>query len=136
MIYFFNAVSKNGPTGERTALYYILHMDGKSPNPVWCRERVLRQRFCSSATLVVEGLAAPLIMSPIGVTWCRRVAVVSLIGLHIGIALWMNVGLFSWACLRLSPLTEPAGLRIGHHPPRTAQRAPLSIQLREQVVFR
>ena len=137
VIYFFNTVSKNGPTWrDGTALYYILHMDRQITEfAVWCRERV-PLRLNGSAhlrDLGGGGLAAPLIMSPIGVTWCRRVAVVSLIGLHIGIALWMNVGLFSWAMICAYPLLlSRQDFELGTTLLGRLKGAPLSIQLRER----
>lgn len=46
-------------------------------------------------TLLVEGALPLLILSPWGRPWTRRLALVSILGLHTGMALMSNLGLFS-----------------------------------------
>lgn len=107
-IYFFNTVSKSGPTWrDGTALFYVLHMDRQITEfAVWSRANLPYGLtvLLTWGTLLIEGSASALILSPIWVTWCRRLAVVLLTGLHLGIAAWMNVGLFSWAMICAYPL--------------------------------
>ena len=105
-IYFFNAAHKTGATwAEGSAVHYTLWLDRvATPFAVWLRE-VLPASGSQLLTLGVRGTEALLpilILSPIFVRWAERAALVGVFGLHIGIALCMNVGLFSASMVVLS----------------------------------
>jgi predicted DCC family thiol-disulfide oxidoreductase YuxK len=106
-IYFLNAVHKDGATWrEGTALAYALEQD-RMVTWLGARARDLPfgvTRLLSWGARAVEWLAPALILSPVAVTACRRVAIVALSMLHLGIAALIDVGLFSWVMLACLPL--------------------------------
>jgi vitamin K-dependent gamma-carboxylase-like protein len=107
IIYFLNAVQKDGATWrEGTALAYILEQDRMVTwLGAWARDLPFGvTRLLTWGALAVETLAPALILSPVAVTACRRIAIVALSGLHLGIAALMDVGLFSWVMLACLPL--------------------------------
>ena len=107
IIYFLNAVQKDGATWrEGTALAYILEQDRTVTwLGAWARDLPFGvTRLLTWGALAVETLAPALILSPVAVTACRRIAIAALSGLHLGIAALMDVGLFSWVMLACLPL--------------------------------
>ncbi|MFN3202051.1 MAG: HTTM domain-containing protein [Bradymonadia bacterium] len=100
VIYFFNTIHKTGDTWMKgEAVYWLLHQDRILTDfgfwfRGWAPMSVLWAM--SWGTLIVEGLAPILIWSPFAVVWCRRVLVVSLIGLHLSIAAVTDLSLFSY----------------------------------------
>ncbi|MEE2643484.1 MAG: DCC1-like thiol-disulfide oxidoreductase family protein [Myxococcota bacterium] len=99
-IYFFNTVHKHGATwADGEAIYYMLAQD-RIINPIGLIAREWTPLWVWSlltyGTLVVEGIAPLLILSPLWVPQARLVAFVTLVGLHLGIAFLTNLGLFSW----------------------------------------
>lgn len=99
VIYFFNTVHKDGPTWlEGTAIAYVLEQDRMVTGlGLWVREHVplAVTRALTWLTLVIEGAAPMLLLSPVWTTAARRVAVFLLCGLHGSIWLLADVGLFS-----------------------------------------
>ncbi|MDH5675642.1 MAG: DCC1-like thiol-disulfide oxidoreductase family protein [Myxococcales bacterium] len=99
VIYYFNTVQKDGLTwrsGE--AIYYLLQQERLLDyGGLWARHHVslMSTKVLSYATLVVEGLLPLLILSPLGKPWTRRIAVVFIWGLHLGIEVTGNFGIFS-----------------------------------------
>ncbi|MBV71424.1 MAG: hypothetical protein CMH52_08735 [Myxococcales bacterium] len=99
VIYFFNTVHKGGNTwADGTSIAYCLEQDrivtgiglwAKASWPLWISQ------ILTWGTLVVEGIAPLLLLTPFKVLWARRVAIVLLVGLHMGIWLLTDVGLFS-----------------------------------------
>ncbi len=108
VIYFFNAVHKSGSIWrDGGAIHYVLHQDRiVTTLGLWLREHLpgFLSPLFSEATLVVEYAAPFLLLAPVFTVWARRLAIVSLVGLHVGIALLMNVGLFSSAMICFYPL--------------------------------
>jgi len=107
VIYFLNAVQKDGATWrEGTALAYILEQDRTVTwLGVWARDLPFGvTRLLTWGAQAIEALAPALILSPIAVTACRRIAIVALSALHVGIAALIDVGLFSWVMLACLPL--------------------------------
>ena len=98
-IYFLNALHKDGVTWrEGTAIHYVIWLDSMStPLGVWFRSilTVDASRVLTWGTLVMEAAIAPLILSPIGKPWTRRLAILFIVALHVGIATLVNVGLFT-----------------------------------------
>jgi predicted DCC family thiol-disulfide oxidoreductase YuxK len=100
VIYFFNTVHKHGDTwADATALAWVLEQDRiVRPFGRWIQEALPLgvTQFLSWATLVVEGAAPLLILSPFFTSLTRRIAFISLAILHLGIFATVDVGLFSW----------------------------------------
>jgi predicted DCC family thiol-disulfide oxidoreductase YuxK len=108
VIYWFNFVHKSGRTWhDGTAIHYVLWQERIITTfGLWAREHApfAVWKVLTRATLVVECAAPILILSPFLKDWTRAAAIVALSGLHIGIALLVNVGVFSWAMVAYYPL--------------------------------
>jgi hypothetical protein len=99
VIYFFNTVHKTGATWrDGTAVYWLVHQErivtllgywARQTLPLWVFQAL------TYLTLVIEGALPFLLLSPWGRPWTRRLAFVSIIGLHTGMALLSNLALFS-----------------------------------------
>ena len=99
VIYWLNYLHKSGPTWRAgSAVHYVLWQERIV---TWVGLQVREHapyaltRFLSEATLVIECAAAFLVLIPIFWRWTRFVAALLLVGLHGGIALLVNLGLFS-----------------------------------------
>jgi hypothetical protein len=102
LIYLFTAIAKHGSTWKSgTALYYALNLDHIArplgqwlvTQPSWLIKTL------TWGTLVLEFAALPLILLPFGQPWLRRAAIVSLTGLHLGIALTTTLAMFPAAMI-------------------------------------
>jgi hypothetical protein len=106
VIYFFNAVHKDGDSWrEGTAIHYTLWLDRVvTPLAVWYRGLLAPagSRLLTYATLATEWSLPVLILSPWGAPWARRAALGFIVGLHGGIALVLNIGIFSGAMIAFS----------------------------------
>lgn len=99
VIYFFNTVHKSGGAWkDGSVVHWVLYQD----RIVTWLGSVLREGLpaplsliFTKATLFAEGAAAVLILSPLGRVQLRRIAIVALPAMHIGFALFLNVGLFT-----------------------------------------
>jgi predicted DCC family thiol-disulfide oxidoreductase YuxK len=99
LIYFFNTVHKSGPTWkDGSALAWVYEQDRiatslalflKDSAPLWLSKAL------TWGTLVIEGTAPILLLSPLFTTWSRRITLSLLTSLHLGIYLVTDVGLFS-----------------------------------------
>jgi len=108
VIYWFNFVHKTGPTWKSgAAVHYVLWQERiVTPLGLWIRTHLPYSftRSLTRQTMVVEAAAPFLILTPIFWRWTRPLAAVVLSGLHIGIALLVNLGIFSGAMLAYFPL--------------------------------
>jgi len=99
VIYLFNAVHKTGQTWrDGTAVYWLVHQERIVTGfGVWLREHLSLPAFqlFTYSTLVIEWALPWLILSAWGKPWTRRAAIFGVFGLHGGIALLSNLGLFS-----------------------------------------
>lgn len=99
VIYVFNAAHKNGPAWQDgSVVHWVLHQD----RIVTSLGYALRESFPLSlskaftyATLAAEWLAPIALLTPFGTLWARRTAMLAMPLMHIGFALFLNVGLFS-----------------------------------------
>lgn len=99
VIYFFNTVHKNGSAWrDGSVVHWVLYQD----RIVTWLGALLREdfppllsRLFTRATLFAEGAAAVLILSPFHRVTLRRIAMVALPAMHVGFAIFLNVGLFS-----------------------------------------
>ena len=108
LIYTFNVVHKQGLTWrEGSAVYYVLHLDRLATwFAVWLRGwiPVGLARALTWGTMVIEGALPLLLVSPVAVKWCRRLAVVLVILLHGGFAACMNLGNFVPGMIAYTPI--------------------------------
>lgn len=99
VIYFFNAVHKSGESWRAgTVVHYVLHQDRivtwlgaalRDSMPLWLG------KFLAWASLATEAMAPVLILTPVATVGARRIAMLALPSMHLGFALFMNVGFFS-----------------------------------------
>ena len=105
-IYFFSFWFKKGPTWhDGTAFHYILWQNRvATPLAVWLRtnEPAWLSPALTRGTLVIEGVAPLLVLSPVWRTPLRSVLVAATFALHLSIAATMRLGVFSWAMLVLN----------------------------------
>jgi predicted DCC family thiol-disulfide oxidoreductase YuxK len=113
VIYWFNYIHKSGQTWQDgTAIHYVLWQERIVTHlGLWARETLPDAVWfgLSKGTLVVECAAPFLIMSPVLRDWTRGIAIVLLAGLHTGIALVVNVGVFSGSMMAYYPLLITEG---------------------------
>lgn len=107
-VYLFNASAKSGPAWrDGSAVHYALHLDKFATWPgVWMREHLPMQaiRWLTWSTLATEWIACVLIITPVFVREARAIAVCVLPVLHLGFALGLNLGGFSFAMMSFYPL--------------------------------
>jgi predicted DCC family thiol-disulfide oxidoreductase YuxK len=98
LIYGFNALHKGGSTWrEGTSLYYVLHQARMvTAFGLFCRTHLptIVLSLLTWGTLVIEGGAALLLMSPVQQRAARWIAIALVTMLHIGIALLTNLQQF------------------------------------------
>jgi predicted DCC family thiol-disulfide oxidoreductase YuxK len=103
LVYGFNYVHKSGPTWQTgTAVYYVLHQERIVTSlGVWLREHLplSGMKGLTFGTLVIEATAPILVLSPIGWRWTRPLSGLLLASMHLGIALLINLGIFSAAMM-------------------------------------
>ncbi|HET8937958.1 MAG TPA: HTTM domain-containing protein [Polyangiales bacterium] len=131
LIYFFNAVSKQGDAWQNgEAVHYALHLDKfVTPLGVWMREQLPPEliRTMTWSVLATEWLGFALIVTPVFSQRARSIAIVIMPLLHISFALGLDLGLFSAAMISFYPLLITrahwemlARWRGVHTPPRAA----------------
>lgn len=102
-IYFFNAASKVGDAWTSgMAVHYALHQDKfVTPLGVWMREQLSTGtlELLTWATLAVEWAGFALLVTPVFARQARLIAVLILPLLHLGFALGLHLGTFSWAMM-------------------------------------
>lgn len=107
-IYAFNFAHKSGVTWKTgTAIHYTLFQERiVTWLGVWTREHVpfAATRALTYGTLAIEGSAPILILTPFFWRQTRALAIVLLTALHTGIALMVNLGVFSAAMIAYYPL--------------------------------
>ena len=100
VIYYFNVVHKSGVTWrDGSAVHYALHQDRLV---TWLGWRLREQltpalsQVMTYAALAVEAVVPVLVLNPFGWRVTRRLAAFFAVGLHLGFAALMNLGLFSF----------------------------------------
>ena len=105
--YIFNAVHKGGQTWRSgTAVHYVMHQDRMcTPLAVWIRPYMTMwmSRIMSWGALATEAILPVMLLAPVQKVSARRVAIVCIIGLHVGFQLFINLGLFSFAMIGYTP---------------------------------
>jgi len=126
--YIFNAVHKGGPTWrEGTAVHYVMHQDRMCTwLAVWIRPHMTLwlSRLMSWSALATEAILPIMLLSPVQKTPARRVAILGIIGLHLGFQLFINLGVFSFAMIGYTPflLTGPDWEAFARFAQRRKQR--------------
>jgi Vitamin K-dependent gamma-carboxylase len=107
LIYFFNAIHKGGRNWmEGTAVHYVFHLDRLVTTlGVWMRDKLSlwQIKALTYGALGIEWSLPYLLLSPLAVRWSRRIAILFVIQLHIGFALFMNLGNFVPAMISYTP---------------------------------
>jgi predicted DCC family thiol-disulfide oxidoreductase YuxK len=105
--YLFNALHKGGPTWRAgSAVAYVIHQDRMVTwLSVWLRPYMTLwlSRILSWGALVTEAVLPALLLLPWRLRWTRRIAIVCVIGLHVGFQLFINLGVFSWTMIGYTP---------------------------------
>jgi hypothetical protein len=103
VIYYFNTVQKDGPAWRTgVSVHYVLWADRLvQPLGVWVRGWVplALVRVLTIGTLVMEASITLLLVSPIWIRACRRVAGLMIIALHCGFQTVGHFGMFSFAMM-------------------------------------
>lgn len=94
-IYWFAVALKTGTDwSDGSAVYYTLSIDQlATPAAHWLLQKPAWMQFLTHFTVWVEIIAPLLLWLP---GWPRLLGIVSLASLHLGFALFMNLGLFPW----------------------------------------
>jgi predicted DCC family thiol-disulfide oxidoreductase YuxK len=107
-IYWFNYKAKSGATWRSgTAVHYVLQQERiVTALGVWLRQHLsfATSKLLTQATLGIEAVSPVLILTPIFWRQARALAILALTGLHVGFALLINLGIFSWAMIAYYPL--------------------------------
>jgi predicted DCC family thiol-disulfide oxidoreductase YuxK len=105
--YIFNAAHKGGQTWRQgTAVHYVMHQDRMCTwLAVWMRPHMTLwlSRIMSWSALATEAILPVMLLAPVQKVSARRVAIVCIIGLHLGFQLFINLGLFSFAMIGYTP---------------------------------
>jgi hypothetical protein len=115
VIYFFNAVQKSGEAWrEGSAVHFALWWDQLvTVGGLWMRELLPYPvtQFLTYGTLVMEGAAVVLLLSPLWPRQCRLLAIALLPALHLGFNLALSLGIFSLAMISFYALLPSAADR-------------------------
>ncbi len=98
-MYWFTAALKTGADWREdgSALFYALGAEQlTTPFGEWAQQFPSVLQVLTFAALGVEVIAPILLFSPIWTTASRMIAILSLMGMHLGILLTMNIGIFPW----------------------------------------
>lgn len=100
-VYWFTAILKLSPAWlEGTAVKTALELDFNTrPIAAWFAEQTSLTFVMTYLTLFVEGCMPFVALSPWYNTFCRWVAIVTMVGLHLGIAILMCIGIFPFASM-------------------------------------
>jgi hypothetical protein len=110
-VYLLNALQKSGPMWlDGSLLHYVLQIDPIVTRLGYELRGVLTPElsaFLTHSARYGEALVPLALLVPVGVKYARTLAVATIIGLHVGFAALMNVGLFSLAMIAYTPNILP-----------------------------
>ena len=110
-IYWSTSVWKWHPVWikEGSALYYALNLTQfAKPFGTWLLQFPHVLQFLTFATISLEFFGPFLLFVPVWTRWFRILAIVGFIGLHMGIFLTMQIGLFPWICMAAWLMVMPS----------------------------
>ncbi len=94
---------------DGSAIYYALSLTQfAKPFAVWLVHFPLLLRFMTYSTIALEFFGPFLLFIPFWNRWFRLLAMVSFIGLHMGIFLTMAIGFFPWTCMAAWLMVMPS----------------------------
>lgn len=100
LLYTFNVLHKDGQTWrEGSVVHYVLHQDRIVTWLGWQLRPHMTlglSKFLTYSAIATEAALPLLILSPFAPVIARRLALVLAIGLHVGFALLLNLGMFSF----------------------------------------
>jgi len=100
VVYLFNVLHKNGRTWhEGSAVHYVLHQDRIVTWLGWQLRQhmsLASSKALSFGALAMEASLPLLLLSPFSTRVTRRIAIAVAIALHLGFAVLLNLGLFSF----------------------------------------
>ena len=112
VIYFFNAVQKNGPTWrDGSAVHYILYYANVvTPLGVLARSWITPRasQVLTWSTRFTEAALPILLLTPVAQRFARRLAIALVIALHGALGLFLNLGIFVPAMLVFVPFLVTA----------------------------
>jgi hypothetical protein len=115
-VYVLNALQKSGPMWlDGTLLHYVLQIDPIVTRLGYELRGVLTPGLSALLTHAArygEAFVPLALLVPFGVKYARTLALATIIGLHVGFALLMNVGLFSLAMIAYTPNFLPTGFWV------------------------
>lgn len=116
VVYVFNAWQKNGPMWQDgSLLHYVLHLDPiVTRNGVTLRSELTPglSAFLTHAARLGEACVPLLLLFPFALRFTRPLAVMTIVALHVGFALLMNVGLFSLSMIAYTPCFLPTAFWV------------------------
>jgi hypothetical protein len=145
-MYVTTAVVKSDPMwhSDFTAIYYALHNDFFTTSFGYeIRQYPELARALTAATIGLEFFGPFALFLPVRGWWFRTALVAAFIGLHLGIAATMDLGLFPWTCIVYWIALLPGGFwdllagRARQRPEETRageSPAPLSVPSRAILV--
>ena len=111
LCYTFNAIHKQGTSWRNgSAVHYAIHLDRLATwFAVWLRHWMSPTfaRWLTYCALATEAVLPVLLLSPFLVRGCRRVAIVLVVGLHLGFAACLNLGNFVPGMIAYAPFLIP-----------------------------
>jgi hypothetical protein len=137
--YAFNAVHKQGANWrDGSAVHYAIHLDRLATGfAVWLRHWMSPglAKLLTYSALATEALLPVLLLSPFGVRQCRQLAIVLVIGLHLGFAACLNLGNFVPAMIAYTPnfITSEDWDAFERWWARSVKRAELGARIRARL---
>ncbi len=101
-MYFFTAMLKTGPSWRVTfdAIHYALSLDHFTTSfGYWLLAYPAFLKILTAATYALEFLGPLLLFLPRGNARIRVLLFLAFVGLHLGIALTLELGMFPWICM-------------------------------------
>ena len=138
--YLFNALHKGGDTWRGgSAVHMVLHQDRMvTAFGVWMRPHMtpLLSRVLTYGSLAMEGALPALILSPVRQSFTRRLAIILMMALHLGLQMFINVGVFSLVMMAYAPflLTAADWQALAARPGLAAAGRRLAARVRRMVV--
>lgn len=133
VIYYFNAVHKNGPPWkDGTAVYYFLQQDRMiSPFGGWIRHHLPMWAIkgMSWSALAIEFVLPVLILTPLFFRRARLLAWALILALHLGIDSMVQLGPFSWAMMAMMSIFVHADYWTSLAARQRKKRVPVSVLL-------
>jgi hypothetical protein len=136
LCYFFNAIHKQGKSWlDGSAVHYAIHLDRLATwFAVWLRHWMSPTfaRGLTYGSLATEAMLPVLLLSPFFVRGSRRLAIVLVVGLHLGFAACLNLGNFVPAMIAYTPNFIPSEdwEALGRWWARSVKRVDLAARVR------